>query len=76
MTHFMTVLKTFRPSLQKDAVGIVSLQPVLWSDIGGLDEVKMQIKQVGSVGTHYYFYLTATSHNRASRIHKPDLHGK
>ncbi|XP_041365342.1 spermatogenesis-associated protein 5-like protein 1 [Gigantopelta aegis] len=45
MSHFLTVFKTLRPSLQKDAVGLVSLQPVAWTDIGGLDDVKIKIKQ-------------------------------
>ncbi|XP_045156420.2 ribosome biogenesis protein SPATA5L1-like [Mercenaria mercenaria] len=43
--HFQAAVKKMRPSLQKGAEGVVDLRPVHWSDIGGLDTVKEQIKQ-------------------------------
>ncbi|XP_052792321.1 ribosome biogenesis protein SPATA5L1-like isoform X1 [Mya arenaria] len=43
--HFLSSLHKVRPSLQKGAEGVVDVRPVSWDDIGGLDSVKLQIKQ-------------------------------
>jgi len=42
----MCAVKKVKPSLQKGAEGMVDLRPVHWDDIGGLDDVKLQIQQV------------------------------
>ncbi|KAK3609198.1 hypothetical protein CHS0354_003178 [Potamilus streckersoni] len=42
---FLTAFRKHRPSLQKGVEGIVDLKPVLWEQIGGLEDVKQKIKQ-------------------------------
>ncbi|KAL4228103.1 spermatogenesis-associated protein 5-like protein 1 [Mactra antiquata] len=44
-SHFISAFKNIRPSLQKGTEGVIDLRPVSWCDIGGLEDVKLQIKQ-------------------------------
>ncbi|XP_067666570.1 ATPase family gene 2 protein homolog B-like [Haliotis asinina] len=45
MCHFQSALHKVIPSLQKGSEGVVDLRPVQWDDIGGLENVKAQIRQ-------------------------------
>ncbi|ESP05677.1 hypothetical protein LOTGIDRAFT_101176, partial [Lottia gigantea] len=45
MCDFKEGIKKVIPSLEKGVEGIVEYKPVLWSDIGGLPDIKQQIKQ-------------------------------
>ena len=44
--HFHCALKKVCPSLHRGTEAIVDVRPVLWEDIGGLEDVKTLIKQV------------------------------
>ena len=46
MEHFLQAVRHTQPSLQKGCEGVVDSSPVFWDSIGGLDNVKVQIKQV------------------------------
>lgn len=41
----MHALHTVRPSLKKGLDCVIDFQPVKWEEIGGLDEVKAEIRQ-------------------------------
>ncbi|CAN9506686.1 unnamed protein product [Ophioblennius macclurei] len=43
--HFQEALKVVRPSCLRSSVGRTELSPVNWEQIGGLDEVKLKLKQ-------------------------------
>ncbi|KAF6732616.1 Spermatogenesis-associated protein 5-like protein 1 [Oryzias melastigma] len=45
MKHFEEALKVVTPSCLRSSVGRTDLTPVLWDHIGGLDEVKLKLKQ-------------------------------
>ncbi|KAM6943561.1 ATPase family gene 2 protein homolog B [Xenentodon cancila] len=45
MKHFEEALKVVRPSCLRSSLGRTELSPVLWEQIGGLDEVKMKLRQ-------------------------------
>uniref|UniRef100_A0A0B6ZKM7 AAA+ ATPase domain-containing protein n=1 Tax=Arion vulgaris TaxID=1028688 RepID=A0A0B6ZKM7_9EUPU len=45
MVHFVDALHTIRPSLKKGLDCVVELQPVKWEEIGGLEDIKTEIKQ-------------------------------
>lgn len=45
LPDFMTALRFVRPSMRKGVECVVDVQPVDWNDIGGLEDVKMKIKQ-------------------------------
>lgn len=47
MSHFHEALKLVRPSCLRSSVGRTELSPVSWEQIGGLDEVKVKLRQVG-----------------------------
>lgn len=45
MKHFQEALKAVRPSCLRSSLGRTELSPVSWEQIGGLDEVKLKLKQ-------------------------------
>lgn len=45
-THFQEALKLVGPSCLRSSVGKTELSPVSWEQIGGLDEVKVKLRQV------------------------------
>lgn len=46
MKHFQEALKLVRPSCLRSSLGRTELSPVLWEQIGGLDDVKLKLQQV------------------------------
>ena len=44
--HFHEALKSVRPSCLRGSLGRTDLSPVSWEQIGGLDEIKLKLKQV------------------------------
>ena len=47
MYHFKAALHNQVPSSQRGSDILVDYKPVKWSDIGGLNEVKIKLQQVG-----------------------------
>uniref|UniRef100_A0A3P8RIS6 AFG2 AAA ATPase homolog B n=1 Tax=Amphiprion percula TaxID=161767 RepID=A0A3P8RIS6_AMPPE len=45
MKHFQEALKSVRPSCLRSSLGRTELSPVTWEQIGGLDEVKLKLRQ-------------------------------
>ncbi|XP_067440671.1 spermatogenesis-associated protein 5-like protein 1 [Thunnus thynnus] len=45
MKHFYDALKTVRPSCLRSSLGRTDLSPVSWEQIGGLDEIKLKLRQ-------------------------------
>ncbi|XP_076027356.1 ATPase family gene 2 protein homolog B [Genypterus blacodes] len=45
MKHFLEALKTLRPSCLRSSLGRTDLSPVSWEQIGGLEEVKLKLRQ-------------------------------
>ncbi|KAM9764960.1 ATPase family gene 2 protein homolog B [Menidia menidia] len=45
MRHFQAALRAVRPSCLRSSPGSTELPPVLWEDIGGLEEVKVRLRQ-------------------------------
>nr|XP_046248838.1 spermatogenesis-associated protein 5-like protein 1 [Scatophagus argus]XP_046248844.1 spermatogenesis-associated protein 5-like protein 1 [Scatophagus argus] len=45
MKHFQDALKSVRPSCLRSSLGRTELTPVSWEQIGGLDEVKLKLRQ-------------------------------
>ncbi|XP_029955016.1 ATPase family gene 2 protein homolog B [Salarias fasciatus] len=45
MKHFQEALRLVRPSCLRSSLGRTELSPVTWEQIGGLDEVKLKLKQ-------------------------------
>ena len=46
MQHFQEALKAVGPSCLRGSLGKTELCPLSWDQIGGLDEVKLKLKQV------------------------------
>lgn len=46
MKHFHEALKSVLPSSLRSSLGRTELSPVFWEQIGGLDEVKLKLRQV------------------------------
>lgn len=46
MKHFDEALKLVRPSCLRSSLGRTELSTVLWEHIGGLDEIKIKLRQV------------------------------
>lgn len=46
MREMIGALSVVQPSLRKGVECVVDVQPVRWEDIGGLEQVKMKIRQV------------------------------
>lgn len=49
MKHFQEALKLVRPSCLRSSLGRTELSPVSWERIGGLDEVKLKLRQVNAM---------------------------
>ncbi|XP_044041362.1 spermatogenesis-associated protein 5-like protein 1 isoform X1 [Siniperca chuatsi] len=45
MKHFQEALKSVRPSCLRSSLGRTELSPMSWEQIGGLDEVKLKLRQ-------------------------------
>ncbi|XP_059208932.1 spermatogenesis-associated protein 5-like protein 1 [Centropristis striata] len=45
MKHFQEALKVVRPSCLRSSLGVTELSPVSWEQIGGLDEIKLKLRQ-------------------------------
>ncbi|KAG7481940.1 hypothetical protein JOB18_008498 [Solea senegalensis] len=45
MNHFQDALKLVRPSCLRSSLGRTELSPVSWEQIGGLDDVKLKLRQ-------------------------------
>lgn len=45
MKHFHEALKSVRPSCLRSSMGRTELSPVTWEQIGGLDDVKLKLRQ-------------------------------
>ncbi|CAG5121865.1 unnamed protein product, partial [Candidula unifasciata] len=45
MSHFVQALHTVRPSMKRGLDSVVEIKPVRWEDIGGLEDVKAEIRQ-------------------------------
>ncbi|KAM7424468.1 hypothetical protein PAMA_000692 [Pampus argenteus] len=45
MKHFHEALKSVRPSCLRSSLGRTELSPVSWEQIGGLDEIKLKLRQ-------------------------------
>ncbi|XP_073320040.1 ATPase family gene 2 protein homolog B [Pagrus major] len=43
--HFQEALKSVRPSCLRSSLGRTELSPVTWEQIGGLDDVKLKLRQ-------------------------------
>lgn len=48
MKHFHEALKSVRPSCLRSSMGRTELSPVTWEQIGGLDDVKLKLRQVAN----------------------------
>lgn len=46
MRHFVAALRQVRPSCLRSSIGTTDFKPVSWEQIGGLEEVKLKLKQV------------------------------
>ncbi|XP_069767455.1 ATPase family gene 2 protein homolog B isoform X2 [Narcine bancroftii] len=46
MTDFQEALKVVYPSSLRSSIGLTDFRPVHWDQIGGLDQVKLKIRQV------------------------------
>ncbi|KAM7327439.1 hypothetical protein ACRRTK_013806 [Alexandromys fortis] len=44
-TDFLDALKKIQPSSFRSAIGLMDIKPVGWEQIGGLDDVKLKLKQ-------------------------------
>ena len=66
METVRNALKKISPSLQRGAEGVVDLRPVNWSDIGGLESVKSEIRQVSIRPIYTVSFYIAFSSNSVS----------
>lgn len=46
MKHFQEALRSVLPSCLRSSLGRTDLSPVSWEQIGGLNEVKLKLRQV------------------------------
>lgn len=46
MQHFMQALRIVQPSCLRSSVGATDFKPVSWEQIGGLEDVKLKLRQV------------------------------
>ncbi|KAM6181022.1 ATPase family gene 2 protein homolog B isoform 2-T2 [Erethizon dorsatum] len=44
-TDFLDALKKIQPSTFRSAIGLLDIRPVGWEEIGGLEDVKLKLKQ-------------------------------
>lgn len=45
-TDFLEALKKIQPSSFRSSIGLMDIKPVGWEQIGGLEDVKLKLKQV------------------------------
>ncbi|KAL1257283.1 hypothetical protein QQF64_012828 [Cirrhinus molitorella] len=45
MQHFMHALRQVQPSCLRSSIGATDYKPISWEQIGGLDDVKLKLKQ-------------------------------
>ena len=57
MVHFLSALRTMGPSTQRGSDARIDVRPINWQKIGGLDHVKMKIKQVNSIRYDAVMYI-------------------
>lgn len=43
---FLSALRRVQPSALRSAIGLLDVRPVGWEEIGGLEDVKLKLKQV------------------------------
>ena len=46
MKHFREALKKIQPSCLRSSIGQTEFKPLSWDQIGGLEDVKLKLKQV------------------------------
>lgn len=45
-TDFLEAFKKIQPSSFRSVIGLMDIKPVGWEQIGGLEDVKLKLKQV------------------------------
>ncbi|XP_061103044.1 spermatogenesis-associated protein 5-like protein 1 [Conger conger] len=45
MKHFLEALKKIQPSCLRSSIGLTDFKPLSWDQIGGLEDVKLKLKQ-------------------------------
>ncbi|KPP68304.1 spermatogenesis-associated protein 5-like protein 1-like [Scleropages formosus] len=45
MEHFLEAFKKVQPSCLRSSIGLTDFKPITWDQIGGLEEVKLKLKQ-------------------------------
>ena len=45
-TDFLEAFKKIQPSSLRSVIGLTDIKPVGWEQIGGLEDVKLKLKQV------------------------------
>ncbi|KAI1889686.1 hypothetical protein AGOR_G00165510 [Albula goreensis] len=45
MKHFLEALKKVQPSCLRSSIGLTEFKPITWDQIGGLEDVKLKLKQ-------------------------------
>lgn len=48
MSDFYGAWKNIQPSSFRSGVGLTDFKPITWDQIGGLEDVKLKLKQVGN----------------------------
>ena len=57
MPHFHEALKRVQPSCLRSSIGLTDYKPISWEQIGGLDDVKLKLKQVlNLLSFHFWTY--------------------
>lgn len=46
MQHFLRALRHVQPSCLRSSIGATDFKPISWEQIGGLEGVKLKLKQV------------------------------
>lgn len=46
LKHFLEALRTVGPSCLRSSAGRTEVLPLLWEQIGGLEDVKLKLRQV------------------------------
>ena len=49
-TDFLDAFKKIQPSSFRSVIGLMDIKPVGWEQIGGLEDVKLKLKQVRERG--------------------------
>ncbi|MFT7816506.1 spermatogenesis-associated protein 5-like protein 1 isoform X1 [Arapaima gigas] len=45
MEHFLEAIKKVQPSCLRSSIGLTDFKPITWDQVGGLEEVKLKLKQ-------------------------------